>query len=88
MSDSGRTQFAGPEPGLPIGSGGDAAHAISAGGAPSKLPTPGPQDPALPAFCLVLLAVMHVDYLKLSDNYREVFERDEQGEWRGTPVNA
>jgi hypothetical protein len=40
------------------------------------------QEPALPAFCLVLLHARQVDYVQLFDNNRELLERaGEHGEW-------
>eukprot|EP00198_Chlamydomonas_reinhardtii_P010733 XP_001700070.1 pyridoxamine 5' phosphate oxidase-related protein [Chlamydomonas reinhardtii] len=68
MSDPGRQQFAWPHPGLPRHLEDPTAW---------DCPAPGPKDPVLDTFCLVVLHVDEVEQLKLKSNERFLYRRQE-----------
>lgn len=80
MSESGRKQFAWPSPGVPL---------------PEPGSPPEPDNiaeltadaaPPLDTFCLVVLRVEGVDWLRLKGNQRTVFHRTAEG-WDATDVS-
>lgn len=82
LSPAARDQFSWPHPGLPLPEE-----------APSEAAeeTPGPHQPPLAPFCLVILEPWNVDYLSLRGNRRIKFARDGTVEggvvWSETSVN-
>jgi len=79
MSDGGRSQFAWPDPGTPR----DPDPEVF------KRPTPGPDQPPLDTFCLLVLRVHEVDLVNLFDNYRARFlpSSADGGGWSMSEVN-
>ncbi|KAK9823447.1 hypothetical protein WJX72_002831 [[Myrmecia] bisecta] len=80
MSTSGRSWFTWPKPGLPRGP--DEQFQIE---------PPGPEEPPLPSFCLVIMDVMEVDHLELRSSIRHSYssQLDSDGErlWHEEDVN-
>jgi pyridoxamine 5'-phosphate oxidase len=68
LSDKAREQFYWPEPGLPYGSG--EASSLPIGGRDET----GRLLPPPPTFLLVLLRPRRCEYLRLTDNYRQIDE--------------
>eukprot|EP00798_Chlamydomonas_sp_ICE-L_P016546 gene16546-22775_t len=70
MSPSARVQFSWPTPGMPrlaLGDDGDIF----------EKPDPGPESPALPDFCLVILQPDEIDIVQLKQNRRMHYEKKE-----------
>lgn len=83
LSDAARAQFSWPQPGLPLpeeggaeaeGGAADGDAAAPGGEAAAAAPQPGAAPP-LDTFCLLVLSVSRVDWLRLRGNQRSVFER-------------
>jgi len=99
LRDSAREQFYWAEPGLPLNESAEQAPEASEGGAeaeaprPSRIPAGGRDEagkvlPAPDAFLLMLLWADSADYLRLTDNHRVVFRREEKnGGWVASRVN-
>lgn len=85
LSPAAREQFAWPHPGLPLPEEATTEHAET-----HKEDTPGPHQPPLAPFCLVILEPWNVDYLSLRGNRRIKFACDGQEGgvvWSETRVN-
>ena len=86
LRDTAREQFYWAQPGVPLDEAGDdassgAAALPASGGATDGIPPPPPE------FLLVLLLPHSVDYLRLTDNARCVFEQGSDGNWSAVDVN-
>jgi pyridoxamine 5'-phosphate oxidase len=85
LRDTAREQFYWAQPGLPLDEAGDDASAGAAALSASDDATAIPPPP--PEFLLVLLLPQSVDYLRLTDNARCVFELGGDGNWSAVDVN-
>lgn len=94
LRDGAREQFYWPQPGLPLDeqSSDEKCAPTDTPNAPSDIPTGGRDEngklmPPPGEFLVMLMWPSKIDYLRLTDNHRIVFERKNTGTWNTTTVH-
>jgi len=95
LRDGAREQFFWPQPGIPLNEPDTCTESTTQDTKKSDVPNlpEGGRDengkvvPPPDEFLLMLMWPSKVDYLRLTDNYRLVFERKSKDEWTATEVN-